>query len=182
MGASSDGGEEDDEARAFEESIRGTRPLRGARRAPGGAPAGRPAVVKPQGRPPPFEVEETPDQIRGRRRDVPREVLRALRAGQPPVDARLDLHGRTADDAARGVERFVEAARARGARALLVIHGRGRNSEVGGPVLRPAIWRWLASAASAQAGVLAFTSASPRDGADGATIILLQRTRATSEP
>ena len=55
MGASSDGGEDDDEARAFEESIRGTRPLRGARRAQGGEPAARPAGAKPRRDPPPFD-------------------------------------------------------------------------------------------------------------------------------
>jgi DNA-nicking Smr family endonuclease len=124
---------------------------------------------------PPFVVEESGDTITGRAPDVSLKILRALRNGEPPVQARLDLHGRVRDEAVRGVERFVGAARARGARAALVIHGRGHNSEAGGPVLRPAVWRWLASPAAARAGVLAFASARPSDGGSGATVMLLRR-------
>jgi len=75
----------------------------------------------------------------------------------------------------RELERFVTSSAARGARALLVIHGRGRGSDADGPVLRPAVWEWLASAAAERAGVMAFTSARPRDGGDGATLVLLRR-------
>jgi DNA-nicking Smr family endonuclease len=75
----------------------------------------------------------------------------------------------------RALESFVATAHARGARALLVIHGRGHGSDAGGPVLRPAIWNWLASAASAHGGVMAFVSARPHDGGTGATVVLLRR-------
>ena len=54
-----------------------------------------------------------------------------------------------------------------------MIHGRGHGSDAGGPVLRPAIWEWLASAAAARCGVMAFASARPREGGAGATVILL---------
>jgi DNA-nicking Smr family endonuclease len=122
-----------------------------------------------------YVVEESGDTIAGRAPDVSVKILRALRSGEPPVQARLDLHGRVRDEAVRGVERFVAAARARGAKTALVIHGRGHNSESGGAVLRPAVWRWLASPAAARAGVMAFASARPRDGGAGATVILLRR-------
>jgi DNA-nicking Smr family endonuclease len=124
---------------------------------------------------PPFVVEESGDTIAGRAPEVSAKILRALRNGEPPVQARLDLHGRLRDEAVRGVERFVAAARARGARTALVIHGRGHNSEAGGPVLRPAIWQWLQSPAASRAGVMAFASARPRDGGAGATVMLLRR-------
>ena len=124
---------------------------------------------------PPFVVEESGDTITGRAPEVSVKILRALRNGEPPVKARLDLHGRLRDEAVHGVERFVAAARARGARTALVIHGRGHNSEAGGPVLRPAIWQWLQSPAASRAGVMAFASARPRDGGAGATVMLLRR-------
>ncbi len=113
--------------------------------------------------------------ITGRAPDVSVKILHALRNGEPPVQARLDLHGRLRDEAVRGMARFVAAARGRGARAALVIHGRGHNSEAGASVLRPAIWQWLSSPAAARAGVLAFASARPRDGGAGATVMLLRR-------
>jgi DNA-nicking Smr family endonuclease len=81
---------------------------------------------------PSYLVEESGETITGRAPDVSVKILRALRNGDLPVQARLDLHGRLRDEAVRGVERFVAAARARGAKVALVIHGRGHNSEGGG--------------------------------------------------
>jgi DNA-nicking Smr family endonuclease len=124
---------------------------------------------------PAFIVDQSGDTIAGRAHDVAAKLLRELRGGLHTVDARLDVHGRGRADALRALERFVTAARSRGARGLLVIHGRGHGSDAGGPVLRPAIWEWLASAAAERCGVMAFTSARPRDGGDGATMIWLRR-------
>jgi DNA-nicking Smr family endonuclease len=161
---------DDDEARAFAEA------MRGARRLPGPAvtvadDAPVPAARAGAPRPPSaagslFEVEEAGESISGRARDVSAQLLRALRAGEPPIAARLDLHGRVLADVAREVERFIVASRSRGCRVLLLIHGRG---------LRPAVWEWLRSPAAARAGVMAFASARPRDGGAGATVVLLRR-------
>lgn len=123
----------------------------------------------------PFIVETVGEGVAGRARDVSVAVLRALRKGEPPAGARLDLHGRTRGEALRAVESFLSRARADGHRAVLVIHGRGQNSEDGAPVLRPALAEWLAGAASARAGVMAFAPAPPRSGGSGATLVLLRR-------
>jgi DNA-nicking Smr family endonuclease len=106
---------------------------------------------------------------------VSAEMLRGLRRGDHRPEARLDLHGQTRDESLRAVERFLLRARADGHRTVLVIHGRGQNSEAGESVLRPALHEWLASAASARAGVMAFATASPRAGGTGATVVLLRR-------
>jgi DNA-nicking Smr family endonuclease len=103
------------------------------------------------------------------------KLLHELRAGTHAIEARLDLHGRGRQRALRDLERFVAGASARGARCLLVIHGRGHGSDAGGPVLRPAIWEWLASEAAQRGGVMAFVSARPADGGDGATLLFLRR-------
>ncbi|HLK88608.1 MAG TPA: Smr/MutS family protein [Polyangia bacterium] len=115
------------------------------------------------------------DAAAGRARDVSATVLRALRKGEPAPGARLDLHGRKRDEALRAVESFLSRARGEGHRAVLVIHGRGQNSEDGAPVLRPALAAWLAGAAAARVGVMAFAPAPPRSGGTGATLILLRR-------
>jgi DNA-nicking Smr family endonuclease len=171
-------GDGDDDDDAFAEAMRGARPL----------PAGHGRVVAPPTAAPsprkptavvaaasPFVVEQTAETIAGRARDVAAKLLSELRNGAHAVDARIDLHGRVRADALRDLERFVTAARARAARGLLVIHGRGHGSDAGGPILRPAIWEWLASPAAERAGVMAFVSARPRDGGDGATLVLLRR-------
>jgi DNA-nicking Smr family endonuclease len=163
---------------AFAEAVRGARPLakRDARATI--PPANQPRRSRPApaaGATPRCIVEQSGDAITGRAPDVSNKVLRELRAGAHAVEARLDLHGRGRADTLRGLESVVTGARARGARALLVIHGRGHGSDAGGPVLRPAVWEWLASTTAERCGVMAFASAGPRDGGAGATIVLLRR-------
>jgi DNA-nicking Smr family endonuclease len=166
----------DEDADAFAEAMRGARPLGGPRDTRADAPpTRRPGKRMPVPAASPFIVERTDENIAGRAADVGPPVVRALRAGDPPVDARLDLHGRAAADAAHALERFLVAARSRAARVALVIHGRGQGSESGAPVVRPAVWDWLASPAAARAGVKAFSSAAPREGGVGATLVLLRR-------
>jgi len=173
--------DDDDEARAFEEAMRGARRIEGGARRVTGVPAtGRSsgkarAAPKAPANHPPFEVERLGDAVAGRAADVSAEVLRGLRRGDHRPEARLDLHGQTREEALRAVERFVLRSRAEGLRAVLVIHGRGQNSEAGEPVLRPALQEWLASAAATRAGVMAFAPAPARAGGTGATVVLLRR-------
>jgi DNA-nicking Smr family endonuclease len=171
----------DDESRAFAEAMRGARRLRGDRpsrvapQAPSGsppAPRRRRASAPPQ---PAFVVETTGEVVAGRARDVAARTIQELRDGEHLVEATLDLHGRSRDQVSGELERFLSSARAAGRRVLLVIHGRGLNSDADGPVLRPAVWDWLASPDGARAGVMVFASAAPRTGGSGATLVLLRR-------
>jgi DNA-nicking Smr family endonuclease len=54
----------------------------------------------------------------------------------------LDLHGMTTDDAERALRHFMENARTRRLRKVLIIHGKGNHSE-GGPVLRDMVRAYL---------------------------------------
>jgi DNA-nicking Smr family endonuclease len=172
---------DDDEARAFEEAMRGARRIEGGPRRVLGSPAAGRASPRSRALPaaraghPPFETERVGDAVAGRAADVSAEVLRALRRGDHHPAARLDLHGQTREEALRAVERFLLRSRADRHRAVLVIHGRGQNSEAGEPVLRPALQEWLASTAASRAGVMAFAPAPPRAGGTGATVVLLRR-------
>jgi DNA-nicking Smr family endonuclease len=168
--------DDDDDDSAFAEAMRGARPLPAghARVTPSGrvaAPAqaaARPAAA-------PFIVERSGDSVVGRAPDVAAKEVRSLRAGERDVEARIDLHGRDRASAVRDLEAFVAGARGRGARVVLIIHGRGHGSDPGGPVLRPAVWDWLGGPRSERCGVMAFVSAPPRHGRDGATLVLLRR-------
>jgi DNA-nicking Smr family endonuclease len=173
--SSKDGPRALEEARAFEEAMRGVRPLGGRAAVPSAdAPEAPTAPARRQSRADPaFEVETTGESIAGRRRDVGADVVRRLRAGAEPIEARVDLHGRSVAEARRELERFVIGARSRRLRVVLVIHGRGLNSDPGGPVLRPAVWEWLQSPGAARAAVMAFVTARPRDGGAGATVLRL---------
>jgi DNA-nicking Smr family endonuclease len=183
------GGEDD--ARAFEEAMRGARPLPAeARRKhalpspPARGPAPRAAHARAATSidvETPFEPSaaggafriETRGEARGSGVDA--RAFRALKAGDTAVEARLDLHGLPRERALAALERFVAGASAEGRRAVLVIHGRGAHSDDARPVLKPLVWRWLAASPAAAAAVLAFTSARPAQGGDGATLLLLRR-------
>ena len=170
----------DDDARAFEEAMSGARPLPGGpRRVTGVArPGARTRRRTPPARPVRAEtVERPPDDqpASGRASDVSARELRALRTGERRPEARLDLHGMTRDEALDAAERFVQRSRAGGLRAVLIIHGRGLNSDGGDPVLRPAVLAWLGGAAATRAGVMAFAPAPQRAGGPGATVVLLRR-------
>jgi DNA-nicking Smr family endonuclease len=180
----------DDDALAFEEAVRGAQPIpKGVPRVAPGAP--RPKVVPPFREAageraslfdlsapvasPTFALIVAGERIEGRASGVDARAVKRFERGEPPVDGRLDLHGHKRDAAVRALESFVQTSRAASRRALLVIHGRGARSSQEGPVLKPLVWRWLASSRVAAEAVLAFVSAPPGQGGDGATLILLRR-------
>lgn len=120
-----------------------------------------------------FETSDDGSRIEGRRVDLDARVLRRLRRGELPIDARCDLHGLSTGEARTRVEEFVSRSRARGERVLLIIHGRGLHSPGRSGVLRGEIGSWLSQGA-ASAQVAAFSTAIPDDGGDGAVYVLLR--------
>lgn len=103
---------------------------------------------------------------------IPRKRLRELKSGYIQWDARLDLHGLRADDARNALCQFIDQQTHNANRCLLIIHGKGsRFGEE--PVLKNHVNHWLQQLPQ----VLAFHSALPRDGGNGAVYVLLKRQR-----
>ncbi|HEY8088657.1 MAG TPA: Smr/MutS family protein [Polyangiaceae bacterium] len=121
-----------------------------------------------------FEVSDDGHRAEGRRIDVPPDMLRKLRRGNLPVDARIDLHGMGAREARVQLELFLRTMRSRGERCVLVIHGKGSHSPQGLGVLRGEIAAWLSQGASS-VHVAAFATAGESDGGEGAVYVLLRR-------
>ena len=67
-------------------------------------------------------------------------TAKKIAKGKLPIEARIDLHGMTQDQAYGRLLRFVESEHRRGVRTVLVITGKG---SIGGGVLRQAVPRWL---------------------------------------
>ncbi|MBI1360635.1 MAG: DNA mismatch repair protein MutS [Alphaproteobacteria bacterium] len=95
---------------------------------------------------------------------------RPVRRGQLDVEARLDLHGHTQDSAHRELTGFIAMQRARGARCLLVITGKGR---MGAGVLRSRFLEWIASP-EIRPLLAGYSRAHQRHGGDGAFYLLLK--------
>jgi len=98
------------------------------------------------------------------------DVLGKLRRGHWSLQAELDLHGRTVDEARDVLADFLYEARQRGYRCVRVVHGKGLTSPNREPVLKGKVRKWLAH----WDDVLAYSEAPRHAGGGGAVLILLR--------
>jgi len=112
--------------------------------------------------------------VQGRAAGVSRETVAKLSRGEFAVRSHVDLHGMALDDAKEAVDQFLVERQKRGDRCVLVITGKGKNSRGQIAVLRERIPEWLARGPSARR-LLAFVTARPCDGGEGAFYVLLRR-------
>lgn len=120
-----------------------------------------------------FEVSATGEHIEAHAVSIDPQTMIRLRKGDFAVQQHLDLHGLSRDAAHEALTRSICNAHAMGDRCLLVIHGRGLQSDRG-PVIKNQISRWLTTGNLSRL-VLAFCSARPCDGGTGALYILLRK-------
>lgn len=144
---------------------------------PAKAAAPSPAKLPPPV--PPARPMELPKLAAGRAPGLDKRTAERLKRGQLHVEARLDLHGMTQEEAHRSLAAFVAAGHRAQRRVLLVITGKGFRLESGERetgVLKRMVPRWL-NEEPTRAKVLAFTAARPQDGGSGALYVLLRRQR-----
>ncbi|MGL4766776.1 MAG: Smr/MutS family protein [Formosimonas sp.] len=103
------------------------------------------------------------------RQGVPDALLKKLQKGFWPIDLRLDLHGKTAEEARIATSAFLYQAASHKARVISIIHGQGYGSTLGHAVLKQSVRNWLVQ----NNHVLAFCAAPAAAGGHGAVLILL---------
>ncbi len=81
----------------------------------------------------------------------------------------MDLHGMRRSEAEAALECFIGDCLEDGLQTVLLVHGKGRRSEVKDGVLKPLTIQWLKQ----QPDILAFCEAQPRDGGRGALYVML---------
>ena len=123
-----------------------------------------------------FELTETDEYVEGARVGLDPRIVSRLRRGEFSVQAHIDLHGMIQVSAKEALTQFILESVRKGLRAVLVVHGRGRRSPGGQPVLKHAVAEWL-SHGTIGGYVLAFTTARAYDGGAGAVWVLLRRER-----
>jgi DNA-nicking Smr family endonuclease len=124
----------------------------------------------------PFDITETEEYVEGMRVGLDPRLITRLRRGDFAMQRHIDLHGMTQPAAKDALTAFIVDSVRKGLRAVLVVHGRGRGSPGGRPVLKHGAATWL-SHGTIGGHVLAFASARPHDGGAGATYVLLRRDR-----
>jgi DNA-nicking Smr family endonuclease len=98
-------------------------------------------------------------------------TLRKLRRGKIRIEAELDLHRMTSEQARKEVATFLAHCKARGKRCVRIIHGKGLSSLEKKPVLKGKVDIWLRR----HNDVLAYCSARPVDGGTGAVYVLIKK-------
>ena len=101
---------------------------------------------------------------------VPRAIDRQTKRGRVEIDARLDLHGMTQEQARRALATELMRAAKRGHRCLLVITGKGFQGE---GVLRTQLPSWL-NGADLRPMIARYAQAHARHGGGGAWYVFLK--------
>jgi DNA-nicking Smr family endonuclease len=115
------------------------------------------------------DVLEVGDALAFRRGNLPSRVLQRLRRGDYAAQDELDLHHSDATQAEALLRRFLKESGQAGLGCVRIVHGKGLHSDSGVPVLKNLVDRMLRQ----RADVLAFHSAPPAQGGQGAVLVLL---------
>lgn len=108
--------------------------------------------------------------IEFKRDGVQNGVYRNLRLGKYQIDARLDLHHMTIDQARNAVFQFIKDCMNHDIRCALITHGKGEGRNLPAQ-LKSCIAHWLPQFPE----ILAFHSAQKQHGWVGATYVLLRK-------
>ena len=104
------------------------------------------------------------------------KLMQKLKEGLFPIQDFVDLHRLTQEAAELRIRDFLLNSHGRGLRCVLIVHGKGLNSENHIPVLKMRVPKWL-SRGPVRKIILAFCTARPYDGGAGATYVLLKRSK-----
>jgi len=141
-------------------------------------------VPKPPGRPTTTTslLPDILDQVGSHPVQMDRKSFDQMKRGKLRPEGKLDLHGMTLDRAHPALTRFILSAQQGGKRLVLVVTGKGKQRDDGGPipvrfgVLRHQVPHWLSAPPLASA-VLQITQAHMRHGGGGAYYVYLRKAR-----
>ena len=170
----------------FRAEIDGTSPIHGPTPTP---PQIRKRSSVVMGKPDPKPRRNThdlmpslPDQLRQAPVQMDSKAFGKLKRGKMRPEGRIDLHGMTLDRAHPALTKFILGSHAKGRRLVLVITGKGKMRDEGGPipvrhgVLRHQVPQWL-SMPPLSSAVLQVSQAHISHGGGGAYYVYLRRLR-----
>ncbi|MDF1728981.1 MAG: Smr/MutS family protein [Sulfitobacter sp.] len=145
------------------------------------AVSGRPAAATPKraetAKRPSFAAPLGPASVQ-----MDRKAFTRLKRGKLKPEGKLDLHGMTLERAHPVLNRFILQAHGQGKRLVLVVTGKGKKRDEGGPiptrmgVLRHQVLHWLDTPPLAQV-VMQVSQAHVSHGGGGAYYVYLRRSR-----
>jgi len=114
---------------------------------------------------------DTPEFLEFVRPGIQIRLFHEMQRGKLTPEATLDLHGLRVAEAKPAFLHFLNQCTRSGLRCVRIIHGKGRGSGSGQPVLKQKANQWLQQ----RKEVLAFCTAPRWDGGSGAAYVLLSR-------
>jgi DNA-nicking Smr family endonuclease len=169
----------EDDQQAFAEAMRGVKPLKHTKvNVPAPAPKKmRKINTELLDSEPDFyfsdyekhELVDSEAKLEFYRPGIQHKIIRNLRKGQYNAEAVLDLHGNTVEEARIILGQFLSYCQQNGIRHVIIIHGKGRSHSK--PIIKNKLNHWLRQTEQ----VLAFCSATKKDGSHGALYVLLRR-------
>jgi DNA-nicking Smr family endonuclease len=110
------------------------------------------------------------DVLSYRRNGLQDGVFRKFRLGKYAIDARLDLHKKTVNQARADVYEFIEDAIKYDLRNLMILHGKGEKESTPA-LLKSWVNKWLPQLED----VLAYHSCQQKHGGTGAVYVMLRK-------
>lgn len=98
------------------------------------------------------------------------DLVKGLKRGKWPIEATLDLHGNTLEEARERLDRFLQSCLTHRIKCVRIVHGKGYGSKDGESVLKVTLRRWLTQLAAVQA----YAECAEADGGSGAVQVLLR--------
>lgn len=133
-------------------------------------PQKQPAVL--QATAPDFEISHHEHwRLEGYRPGVDHKLRRQLARGEREYTRVFDLHGYRLLKAQQALQHFLTTSWQQGHRCVLVVHGKGGNADGGMGAIKNNFRHWLEKLPF----VLAYHTAIPRHGGDGASYVLFKR-------
>lgn len=111
------------------------------------------------------------DVLAYRSSGVQHGVYKKLRMGRYEVEARLDLHRKTVEEARREVFQFLRECFRYELRTVMILHGKGERNPEGIALLKSHLAVWLPQIEE----VIAFHSAQKQHGGTGAVYVMLRK-------
>jgi len=118
-----------------------------------------------------IEMLKSHDVLSYKKDGIQHGVFKKLRLGYYQIEARLDLHKKTVEEARREVFSFIRECNHYGLRTVIILHGKGDRNESRKAVIKTYLNKWLPELAE----VLAFHSAQKHHGGTGAVYVLLRK-------
>jgi len=123
-----------------------------------------------------MDITFTDEYMEGCVKGLDPGLMQKLKDGLFPIQDFVDLHRLTQEAAEVRIRDFLLNSHGLGLRCVLIVHGKGLNSENHTPVLKRRLPTWL-SRGPVRKIILAFSTAKPYDGGAGAVYVLLKRSK-----